>query len=95
MKVPDLAIAYFWQARVQTNFDPESEQGLARPHYEQFLLVSKEDTTRFKKELIEAYSYLGYYYYLTEDSSSEDYWLKVEAIDPENAQAKAALKELN
>jgi tetratricopeptide (TPR) repeat protein len=95
IKVPDLAIAYFWQARVQTNFDPESEQGLARPHYEQFLLVSKEDTTRFKKELIEAYSYLGYYYYLTGDSSSKDYWLKVEAIDPENEQAKAALKELN
>jgi tetratricopeptide (TPR) repeat protein len=95
IKVPDLAIAYFWRARVQTNFDPESEQGLAKPYYEQFLSVSKEDTTRFKKELIEAYSYLGYYNYLKEDPSSKDYWLKVEAIDPENAQAKAALKELN
>jgi len=94
-KVPDLAIAYFWRARVQTNFDLESEQGLAKPYYDQFLSISKEDTTRFKKELIEAYSYLGYYYYLKEDPSSRDYWLKVEAIDPENEQAKAALKELN
>ena len=94
MKVPDLAIAYFWRARVQTNFDLESEQGLAKPYYEQFISVSKEDTTRFKKELIEAYSYLGYYFYLQEDPSSKDYWLKVEAVDPENPQAKAALKEL-
>jgi tetratricopeptide (TPR) repeat protein len=93
-KVPDLAIAYFWRARVQTNFDPESEQGLAKPYYEQFLSVSGEDTTKFKKELIEAYSYLGYYFYLKEDPRSKEYWLKVEAIDPENQQAKAALKEL-
>jgi len=95
MKVPDLAVAHFWQARVKTNFDPESEQGLAKPYYEQFLSVSNEDTTRFKKELIEAYSYLGYYFYLQEDNTtSKGYWLKVEAIDPENPQAEAALKEL-
>jgi len=94
-KAPSLAIGYFWQARVKTNFDPESEQGLAKPFYEQFINVSNEDTIRFKKELIETYSYLGYYYYIKEDkSSSKANWLKVEAIDPENPQAIAALKEL-
>jgi tetratricopeptide (TPR) repeat protein len=94
-KVPDLAIAYFWQARVKTNFDPESEQGLAKPFYEQFIQVSKEDTMRYKTELIEAYSYLGYYFYIKEDKSgARANWLKVEALDPENPQAIAALKEL-
>ncbi len=94
-KVPDLAIAYFWYARVKTNFDPESEQGLAQPFYEQFIQISKEDTTKFKKELIEAYSYLGYYYYLKEDNAnSKIYWQKVYALDPNNNQAIEALKSL-
>jgi tetratricopeptide (TPR) repeat protein len=94
-KVPDLAIAYFWQARVKTNFDPESDSGLAKPYYEQFLQLSNEDTIKFKKELIEAYSYLGYYYFLKEDNTnSKLYWQKVFALDPKNVQAIEALKEL-
>jgi tetratricopeptide (TPR) repeat protein len=94
-KVPDLAIAYFWKARVKTNFDPESDAGLARPYYEQFLQLSNEDTIKFKKELIEAYSYLGYYYYLKNDNAnSKLYWQKVLAIDPKNNQAIEAVKNL-
>jgi len=94
-KVPDLAIAYFWEARVKTNFDPESDSGLAKPFYEQFITLSKEDTTKFKKELIEAYSYLGYYSYLKKDNEqSRAYWQKVYAIDPTNEQAIAALKNI-
>jgi tetratricopeptide (TPR) repeat protein len=94
-RVPDLAVAYFWQARVKTNFDPESDSGLAKPYYEQFLQISNEDTSRFKKELIEAYSYLGYYYYLKEDNTnSKLYWQKVYALDPKNIQAIEALKSL-
>ena len=94
-KVPDLAIAYFWHARVQTNFDPESDSGLAKPYYEQFIQFSNEDTTKFKKELIEAYSYLGYYYYIKgENVNSKTYWQKVYALDPKNVQAIEALKSL-
>lgn len=94
-KVPDLAVAYFWQARVKTNFDPESDSGLAKPYYEQFIQLSNEDTLKFKKELIEAYSYLGYYYYLKEDNANSKLnWQKVYAIDPKNVQAIEALKSL-
>ena len=85
----------FGEARVKTNFDPESDSGLAKPFYEQFISLSKEDTTKFKKELIEAYSYLGYYYFLKEDNSdSKLYWQKVFAFDPKNTQAVEALKVL-
>ena len=94
-KVPDLGIAYFWQARVKSNFDPESEQGLAQPFYEKFINLSSNDTSKFKKELIEAYSYLGYYFFIKNDkASSLENWLKVYALDPENAQAKRAIDEL-
>lgn len=94
-KIPDLAIAFFWQARVKTNFDPESDSGLAKPYYEQFITLSKEDTTKFKKELIEASSYLGYYFYLKKDNEeSKLYWQKVYALDPTNKQAIEALKNI-
>lgn len=94
VKVPDLGIAAFWQARVKTNFDPESDQGLAKPFYEKFLSSTAADTSKNKKECIEAYSYLGYYFYIKDDKvNSKDNWLKVKALDPENPQAIAALKE--
>ena len=93
---PDLAIAYHWRGRINSMFDPETELGLAKPFYEQFITLSKEDTTKFKKELIEAYSYLGYYFFLQDDKEiSLINWEKVAALDPENEQAKVAIEELN
>ena len=40
-KAPNLTIAYVWQARVKANFDPESENGLAKPFYEKFIELAK------------------------------------------------------
>jgi len=95
LRIPDLTIAYFWQARVKANFDPESELGLARPFYEKFISLSGEDTVKYKKELIEAYSYMGYYFYLAKDNNrSKSFWQKVYALDPQNVQAIEALKKL-
>ena len=94
-KVPDLAVAYFWRARVNTNFDPESKLGLAKPFYEQFIERAAVDKDKFKKELIESYQYLGYYYYLQEDNvKSKVYWQEVLNLDPENKQANDVLKML-
>ena len=94
-KVPELGIAYFWQARVKTNIDPESELGLAQPYYEKFLNLAAQDSAKLKKEFLEAYSYLGYYFYIKDDfTKSLEYWLNVQALDPENTQAKAAIDQL-
>lgn len=94
-KVPDLAVAYFWKARVNTNFDPESKSGLAKPFYEKFIEKAGAEKDKFKKELIESYQYLGYYYYLQEDNAkSKIYWQEVLNLDPENKQATDVLKML-
>ncbi|HSP86794.1 MAG TPA: hypothetical protein VLN45_01570, partial [Ignavibacteriaceae bacterium] len=94
-RVPELAVAYFWKARVQTQFDTTSEAGTAKPFYEQFVLLSKEDTTKYRKELLEVYSYLGYHFFLIDDKQNSLLnWEKVYAIDPNNEQAKAALEQL-
>ncbi|GEM_PF-1228440 len=94
-KVPTLAIAYIWQGRVKSNFDPDSEAGLSKPFYEKFIELSNNDTTKFKKELVEAYSYLGYYYYIKENNAlALQNWEKVLELDPENVQATAVIKQL-
>lgn len=94
-KVPDLAVAYFWKARVKTNFDPESKLGLAKPYYEEFIERTAAEKDKFKKELIESNQYLGYYYYLQEDNAkSKVYWQEVINLDPENKQANDVIKML-
>lgn len=94
-KAPNLAIAYIWQARVKANFDPETESALAKPFYEKFIELSVNEKEKYKKELVEAYSYLGYYFYLQKDNDkSKENWLKVISLDPENKQATEVLKQL-
>ncbi len=94
-KAPELAIGYFWKARVRTNLDPETTKGLAKPDYEKFIAMAEKDSSKFKKELSEAYSYMGYFYYLQNDNElSRQYWEKVLIVEPENKQATDVLKHL-
>jgi tetratricopeptide (TPR) repeat protein len=94
-KSPNLAIVYLWRARANSDFDPESEAGLAKPFYEQFIQLAEKESDKYKKELIEAYSYLGYYYYLQGDNSkSKSYWQQVLSLDPQNKQANDVVKQL-
>ena len=59
-------------------------------------------TTKNKKDLIEAYSYFGYYHYLqskdgkiqSEVTTSKSFWEKVLALDPNDERAKAAIQAL-
>ena len=68
VEVPQSYVGYFWRARVNSMLDPETEKGLARPYYEKVIEIALEQPERNKKELIESYKYLGYYYYLQADA---------------------------
>jgi len=104
---PDLPVGYLWRARANTNIDTTSELGYAKPYYEKFIeLVSaipEAEKTKYNNDLMEAYRYLGYFYYIKrEDLNYKDiwrdnyknYWEKVLTIDPENKAAKDALDNL-
>ena len=92
---PDLALGYQWRARVNASMDPTSEKGLAKPYYEKLLTLIESDTTKYKKEIVESFSYLGYYYYLQNDIPiAKSYFQKVLVLDPENPQAIEAVKKL-
>jgi tetratricopeptide (TPR) repeat protein len=106
---PESYIGFIWRGRTHSRLDPETSLGLAKPDYEQAMaLLEMGDVSKTPKLLIECYRYLAFYYYLqTEKLTPEDaeqvqlnmtnsinYWEKVLALDPADAQAKTALENL-
>ncbi|MDR2475017.1 MAG: hypothetical protein LBD45_04085, partial [Bacteroidales bacterium] len=108
-KAPQLFQGYWWRARANSLLDPTSQQGLAKPYYEQTLQKMEEAGSTAASVLIEANKYLAYYYYLKfveadaakqktdvaeNKAKSIPYWEKVLELDPADEGAIAALKVL-
>lgn len=90
---PDNYLGSFWRARTNSLLDPETTQGLAKPHYEAALAILEKKPDASVPVLVECLSYLGYYYFIKEDYPlSKYYWNEILAIDPENQTAKTALE---
>lgn len=103
--VPTQIQAYLWRARSLSAIDSTSEKGLAKTQYEKIveLVSAAPDQTKFKNIMIEAYSYLGYQYFLKKDEAEykavwrdkyKENWENVLKLDPENQRAKDALDNL-
>jgi len=91
---PTYAQAHLWRARANANLDPETKTGLAKPHYDKFIELAGTDKEKNKAGLVEANSYLGYYYYVKKDNAKATaHWKEVRALEPNNAQAKAFLNQ--
>lgn len=92
---PKLTVGYLWRGRTNASLDPDGKQGLARPFYEQLIVLTEADPVKYRKELLESLEYLGAYFYLTGDfANSKIYWEKVKTLDPENEKAKVALEDM-
>ncbi len=92
---PVRTIGYVWMSKVKANQDPNSELGLAKPYFEKVIEIGSVEPEKNKKDLIDAYKYLGYYHYLKiEIPVSISFWKKVLELDPNDAQALGVLKEL-
>lgn len=90
---PDNYLGSFWRARTNSLLDPETTQGLAKPHYETALAILEKKPDASVPVLVECLSYLGYYYFIKEDYPlSKYYWNEILAIDPDNQTAKTALE---
>lgn len=85
---------YLWRGKCNAQLDPENKEWLAKPHYIAFIEKAKGEPKKNDNGLIEAYSYMGYYYYMMEDfSCSKASWLKIQELDPANEKAVGALKD--
>lgn len=99
-RVPESHLGYYHRAQANYRMDPDSEAGLAKPHYEktvEVILAKGGDLDKADKAtLIEAYSYLSYYYYLQFDKTNKkedkeqvaNYSGKILELDPENQNGK-------
>lgn len=107
---PNSHLGYLWEGRALAALDPESLQGLAEESYKKAIeiLEAKNQTDKYKSELIESYSYMGYLYYLKNEATrktggvdadnnksvSLEYWNKILTLDPTNQAAIQATKAL-
>jgi tetratricopeptide (TPR) repeat protein len=92
---PNSYIGTFWKGRVNSAIDKETTLGLAKPFYEKALETLIKDPVKYKKELSEIYAYLGFYYYVKEDTATSlENWRKLLEVDPESQVAQGAIKSL-
>lgn len=93
---PNITAGYLWEARTLSNLDPESDQGLAKPYYEKVIAIASASRDKHRNDLIEAYSYLGYFYFIrNEKSLSREQWQNVITLDADNVKAKEALNAIH
>lgn len=98
---PDSYLGYLWRGHISTFVDQKEQEiptsplkGFAKPYYEKAIEVMLQNNENGKRnnDLVQAYTYLGYYYLLLDDTiHAGDYYKKILAIDPSNANAKKAL----
>ncbi len=92
---PDFEPAYLFRARVYSNLDPDTKEGLAKPFYEKLVEKAIVDSVKYGKDILEAYNYLGYYYLVNKQyCESLDYWDRIAVLDPANENAISAMKDL-
>ena len=85
---PTYGPAYLARARANVARDPDAKQGLAKPHYEKYIELSKvagADPTKFQAGLVESYGYLGGYNYQKGDKAAAlQNFEQVLVLDPGN-----------
>ena len=90
---PDLLVAYQWRARANSQLD--STQALSKPYFLQYAQKASSDSIKNKVGLVEAYSNLGYFYFLKKEKDSASiYYHKILNLDPDNASAKEYFESL-
>ena len=101
---PDNISSIIFRARIGALRDPNTELGVAKPFYEAALevVLEKNSTDKYRRELLEIYRYLSYFYYVQYEAKGDvktkakeddkqktlDYCQKMLELDPNNAVAK-------
>jgi tetratricopeptide (TPR) repeat protein len=92
---PTFQGGYLWRANCNAQLDRDLKKGLAKPYYEKFIEMASSDPGKYKIDLIVAYKYLGYYYFLRKNNQeAKHFYLKVKELDPNDKQMNDVLKEL-
>jgi tetratricopeptide (TPR) repeat protein len=90
---PTLSVGYLWRAKSNIQMDLKNENWLAKPFYEQYMpIAEKEGVDKNKKDLIDAYTYMGVYFNTKKEiCKAKEYFKKVFDLDANNVNAKKFL----
>jgi tetratricopeptide (TPR) repeat protein len=94
---PKITVGYIWLARTKAQLDPDAKLDLAKTAYEKVVEIASPapETGTNKKDLIESYEYIGFYYSQRDNlNEAKSAFEKVLVIDPTNAKAKEVLRLL-
>jgi tetratricopeptide (TPR) repeat protein len=85
-KEPKNLQAYVWIANTYASMDPDSKEGLAEPKYRAVIKMARIDSVTNSKELFDAYSYMGSYYFLSkfDYNKAENYFWSIVKLDQKN-----------
>lgn len=94
-KQPTSPDGYVWRAKCNSRIDPEMKAGSAFPFYQKFIELAQADVTKNKRNLVEAYGYMGAYYMNAKDNTqAKQNFEKALELDPNDELAKELLKGL-
>lgn len=84
-KYPSEGSALYWQARTAAAVDNEAKTGGAVPFYKEWLAFSQEGYEQKDADLKNAYEYLAFYYYNTDNEKEAMVWInKILEKEPNN-----------
>jgi tetratricopeptide (TPR) repeat protein len=96
---PAMNAGYLWRARARSRIDSMYAEFPAKSDYEKLIELRAGEPGRYGKELIEAYLYMGFYYFSeSEFEKSRNCYNQVVKLDPDPKSAqicKEALKALD
>jgi tetratricopeptide (TPR) repeat protein len=93
---PTYALAYYYIAKCADKQDPDRLTYAALPAFQKFIEVANVDREKNKKNLIEAYNYVGYGLVKAEDNvGARAAFENVILLDPANEEAKKNFEILN
>jgi tetratricopeptide (TPR) repeat protein len=95
-KNPDNVVGYQYSAKARQQIDSTGAQALPNPMFEKVIEKGLTNPEKYKKELIEAYSYFGSYYINIKPDipKAKSYFEKILQLDPAHAEAKEAINAI-
>jgi len=87
---------WLWSAKARAQIDSTGKQGIAIPMYQKFIEIAVKSPEKNKKDLIEAYDYMGQFAIHHKDNVMEakGWYEKILQLDPTNARAKEFMNVL-
>ena len=88
--------AFYYRGLVNANIDSTGVTWQAKPYFESYIEIVKNDSVKYTNDLITCYDYLASYYFLGPEKvicKARYYWQKMIMLKPENEKALDLLDE--